>query len=80
MDGLLRSRIRTVHELGLKDLLDMARVSGTLPTRRALIAVEPACVDWGTALSPVVDVALRRVSAMVIQTAARWKAAWATPA
>ena len=80
IDALLSSRIRTVHELGLKDLLDMARLSGTLPPRRALITVEPACIDWETALSPVVEAALGEVSAMVNETVARWKAVWATPA
>lgn len=73
MDELLRSPIRTVHELGLKDLLDMARVTGTLPPRRALIAVEPARIDWGTALSPVVTAALVQVSRLVHETAAQWK-------
>jgi hydrogenase maturation protease len=80
IDALLCSRLRTVHELGLKDLLDMARLSGTLPARRALITVEPACIDWETALSPVVEAALGEVSALVNETAAQWKTAWATPA
>jgi hydrogenase maturation protease len=75
MDGLLCSRLRTVHELGLKDLLDMARVSGTLPPRRALIAVEPAVIDWGMTLSPAVEDALVQVSALVHDTAAQWRSA-----
>lgn len=75
MDGLLCSRLRTVHELGLKDLLDMARVSGTLPPRRALIAVEPEVIDWGTTLSPVVEGALVQVSEFVHDTAAQWRSA-----
>lgn len=73
MDALLRSGIRTVHELGLKDLLDMARLSGTLPPRRALIAVEPACIEWGTALSPPVAVSLDRIVALVRETAVQWR-------
>lgn len=72
IDGMLRSGIRTVHELGLKELLDMARLNGTMPPRRALIAVEPACIDWGTALSPAVEAALSAVGDLVIDTAAAW--------
>ena len=75
MDGLLCSRLRTVHELGLKDLLDMARVSGALPPRRALIAVEPAVIDWGMKLSPAVEGALAQVSQLVHGTAAQWRLA-----
>ena len=75
MDGLLRTRLRTVHELGLKDLLDMARVNGTLPPRRALIAVEPAVVDWGMTLSPTVEGALVQVSELVRGTAEQWRSA-----
>lgn len=75
MDGLLRSRLRTVHELGLKDLLDMARVSGTLPARRALIAVEPEVIDWRMTLSPAVEDALIKVNEMVQDTATQWRSA-----
>lgn len=75
MDRLLCSRLRTVHELGLKDLLDMARAGGELPPRRALIAVEPAVVEWGTALSPAVQGALPHVGDLVRDTAAEWRAA-----
>lgn len=75
LDALLRSRIRTVHELGLKDLLDMARVNGALPARRALITVEPARVDWDTALSPVVAAALPEIGRLVRETGAEWKLA-----
>ena len=38
IDSLLRGGIRTVHELGLKELFDMARLNGTLPARRAPVS------------------------------------------
>ena len=79
-DALSRSGSRTVHELGLKDLLDIARLSGTLPSRRALIAVEPACIDWGTALSPSVAASLDRVVAMVSDLAEQWRTVAEAPA
>ena len=72
MDRLVRAGIRTCHEVGLKDLLDLARLDGRLPRCRALIAVEPLSLDWGTCLSPTVSLALEGACALVRATAARW--------
>lgn len=57
MDDFLRSaRRRTVHEVGLIDLLDMARLRDCLPRRRALLCIQPARIDWSEELSaPVAD-------------------------
>lgn len=74
MDRLLRAGVRTAHEVGLKELLDLARLGGRLPRRRALVGVEPLTLDWGTALSPPVSDALERVQHVVRRTVARWKA------
>ncbi len=47
MDRFVTSvRRRTVHEVGLIDLLDMARLQGCLPSRRALLCIQPARIDW----------------------------------
>jgi hydrogenase maturation protease len=55
MDGFLtRSRRRSVHEVGLCDLLDMARLLDCVPQRRALLCVQPSSIAWGDALSPAV--------------------------
>lgn len=80
MDAMLQSGIRTVHELGLKDLLDVARLSGTLPPRRALIAVEPARIEWGTTLSSPVAGSLDRIVALVRELAAQWRQGAVFPA
>jgi hydrogenase maturation protease len=53
LDRLLRSRLVTAHEVGLKELFDMARLSGHLPRLRALIAVEPEVIDWGMRSFPL---------------------------
>ncbi len=48
MDDFLKSvRRRTVHEVGLIDLLDMARLGECLPSRRALLCIQPGRIDWG---------------------------------
>jgi hydrogenase maturation protease len=58
MDRFLTSaRRRTVHEVGLIDLLDMARLQGCLPSRRALLCIQPARIDWSEALSAPVAAA-----------------------
>lgn len=59
MDGFLKSnRRRTVHEVGLIDLLDMARLRDSLPEQRALLCIQPGPIDWGPSLSPAVVGAL----------------------
>lgn len=47
MDRFLGNGKRSVHEVGLLDLLDMARLAGRLPPRRALVAIQPKTIDWG---------------------------------
>jgi hydrogenase maturation protease len=47
MDAFLGgNRKRSVHEVGLLDLMAIALLAGRLPARRALIAIQPAMVDW----------------------------------
>lgn len=74
MDGFVRRRGRSVHEVGVADLLDMARLSGRLPVRRALIAIEPAEIDWGIDCTPAVASALPIAVARVHELLARWRA------
>jgi hydrogenase maturation protease len=59
MDAFLMSaRRRTVHEVGLIDLLDMARLQGCLPNRRALLCIQPHRIDWSEDLSTPVAKAM----------------------
>ena len=57
-DGFLKTARSSVHELGLRDLVDAARLTGALPRRRALVGVQPAQLGWGTCLSPAVEAAI----------------------
>ena len=57
-DRFVRQPRCSVHELGLRDLLDAARLTGALPARRALIGVQPERLGWGMVLSPPVAAAL----------------------
>jgi hydrogenase maturation protease len=74
MDAFLNSnRKRSVHEVGLMDLLGIATLEGLLPAQRALIAVQPQAVDWGEALTPAVDAALETVVARGLALIERWQ-------
>lgn len=73
MDDFLKSaRRRTVHEVGLIDILDMARMEDSLPPQRALLCVQPGQIDWGETLSPAVAAGLRIASGMAQELLHRW--------
>lgn len=59
----------SVHELSIAELLDMARLRGDLPARRAMVAIQPASLDWGPAPAPAlrdaIPEAARRIRALV---------------
>ncbi len=73
MDGFLVRRGGSVHEVSLGDLLAMARLSGELPQRRALVGVQPKEVGWGTSLSPEVEGALPRVEDETRRLVEAWR-------
>lgn len=74
MDDFVRSGVLSVHEVGLRDLLDMARITGDLPARRALIGIEPGEIGWGLAPSAPVAAALPEAVALAHDLALRWSA------
>ena len=72
MDRYLRSGRRSVHEVGLADVLDMTRLTGRLPEPRALVGIQPKEVDWGDAPTPAVAEAVEQAIAEVEGLLARW--------
>jgi len=72
MDAFLRSSRCSVHEVGLRDLLDAARLTGGLPERRAFVGVQPAEVGWGEFLSPAVEAAVPAAAALASAVLERW--------
>ena len=58
MDAFLRESRCSVHEVGLRDVLDAARLTGSLPERRALVGVQPERVGWGDTCSAPVESAI----------------------
>lgn len=47
MDHFVRSGpCSSVHEVSISELMDIARLTDSLPERRALIGIQPRNVDW----------------------------------
>ena len=73
MDRYLSGNRHSVHEVGLMDLFDISRLSGTFPRHRALIGVQPESLDWGDYPSTTVAPAIARVADMALALADRWR-------
>jgi hydrogenase maturation protease len=73
-DFLGGSRKRSVHEVGLIDLMAIALLADRLPARRALVAIQPALVDWSEEPSPPVALAIPGACAATRELIARWSA------
>ncbi|MGO9930253.1 MAG: HyaD/HybD family hydrogenase maturation endopeptidase [Steroidobacteraceae bacterium] len=74
MDQFLSSaRRRSVHEVGLIDLLDMARLRDCLPPRRALLCLQPGRIDWSERLSAPVAKALPEAARQAAALLQQWK-------
>ena len=58
MDRFLGAAKRSAHDVALLDLLDIARLTDTLPKHRALVGIQPQIIDWGLKPSRAVHNAL----------------------
>ena len=58
MDAFFRNARGSVHEVGIRDLLDAARLMDALPPRRAFVGVQPQHVAIGSSLTPALQDAL----------------------
>ena len=69
MDYFLGAAKRSVHEVGLLDLLDIARLTETLPQNRALVGIQPEFIDWGeqptTAVSSAIPIAAKHINDLI---------------
>lgn len=76
MDRFLQGRGRSAHEVGLLDLLTMARLVGRLPARRALLGIQPASLDWGDHPTPAVARAIPQAAQEVVHLLEQWGRKW----
>ena len=74
MDRFAGKTKRSVHEVSLGDLLSIAHLTGTLPAHRALIAIQPEMVEWGSSLSDVVANALPGAAQQTVDLIMQWQA------
>lgn len=58
MDNFLCNSKRSAHEVGLLDLMDIARLTEHLPDNRALIGIQPDYMGWGMRPTAAVQSAL----------------------
>jgi hydrogenase maturation protease len=72
MDKQLRGSKRTAHEVALSDLISAAHLAGTVPQRRALIAIQPGSTDWGLAPTKAVGAAIPKACKAVASILESW--------
>ncbi len=72
MDAFIGAAKRSAHEVGLMDLFDIARLTDSLPTQRALIGIQPEFMDWSMAPSAPVKQALSTAADEAIRLLANW--------
>jgi hydrogenase maturation protease len=87
MDVFLGAAKRSPHEVGLLDLFDIARLTGTLPEKRALIGIQPGYMGWSMTPSNEVAAALDTAVSSVLGILQIWDTLdqagvrpWPTPA
>ena len=68
----IRDSASSIHEVSLADVLDIVRLTDSLPARRALIGIEPELIAWGDGLTPAVEAALPQVLERVRALLERW--------
>ncbi len=72
MDTFVGHGKRSVHEVGLVDLLTIAQLQERLPQRRALLGIQPAAFGWGEQPGKAVMQAIPEASAQVMALIQRW--------
>lgn len=73
MDHFLGTCKHSAHEVGLLDLIDIARITGHLPENRALIGIQPESTDWGMQPSEPVQNALGLAVSEAAAIIKRWQ-------
>jgi hydrogenase maturation protease len=73
MDAFIGQGKRSVHEVGLGDLMSIARLLGRLPVNRALLGIQPARCGWGETLSEAVSQAIPLAARDVLALLYNWR-------
>ncbi len=62
----------SVHQLGVADLLATLPLVSDTPREIVLLGIQPASTDWGTDLSPLVEVSLGPLVDAAVEQLLRW--------
>ena len=73
MDEFLGSAKRSAHEVGLLDLMDIARLTEHLPENRALIGIQPETMGWGMQPTTSVQNALDEAVNEAVKLITQWQ-------
>jgi hydrogenase maturation protease len=73
-DEFLGGARLSVHEVGLRDVIDGIRLSDRLPPERALIGIQPASLDWGMELTRGVAAGVDTAVQMALDLLEFWPA------
>ncbi|MCP5424952.1 MAG: HyaD/HybD family hydrogenase maturation endopeptidase [Gammaproteobacteria bacterium] len=73
VDHFLGTGKHSVHEVGLSDLMDISRLTDSLPAKRALIGIQPQQLDWGERPSPSVAAAIPDAAKLVLELIHDWR-------
>ena len=63
---------KSVHLLGLSDLMGALRLIDAAPEKVVLLGVQPASTDWGTVLTPEVEPARHALLQAALEQLAQW--------
>ena len=73
MDDMLGlQKNASVHDVTLIDLMSIALLADRLPTKRALVGIQPECIGWRMELSPVVNQAIPEACQVVMEIIKQW--------
>ena len=73
MDAFITSgNKKSVHEVGLVDVMSIVMLSGNLPQKRALVGIQPEILDWGEQPTPAVQQAIPIACEQIKQLIEKW--------
>lgn len=73
MDHFLGNSKRSPHEVGLLDLMDIARLTDHLPLNRALIGIQPGNMTWGMKPTAAVQNTLGQAAGEAVKLIKQWQ-------
>ena len=73
MDHFVSHGKRSVHEVGLVDLMAIARLRGRLPRNRALLGIQPAEIGWRETPSDLVSRAIPDAASQILDLLYKWQ-------